>query len=215
MIILVLSKYRSRCIKNISQPHKEKTDMFWIIFHGFCLQGKYYKVREKKEIWRRVVEIFKLSCICNKSQGYLEAEMNLHRHPALREMTEPTAVYNEGSNCVRKPPSDLRTCTEWARLTVKKKNLLAIGRMRRIQNACYTIVLEVDTGSLDLISAYGTCVRASYGFSPSKQLLAYDCHRDSVIVLLLWRTLTKESNNKWQRKYSTIPKGRKVAIMSK
>lgn len=26
-----------------------KTDMFWITFHGFCLQGKYYKVKKRKK----------------------------------------------------------------------------------------------------------------------------------------------------------------------
>lgn len=52
--------------------------------------------------------------------------MNLHRHPALKEMTESTAVYNEGSNCVRKPPSDLGSHEEWARFPVKKKICLQL-----------------------------------------------------------------------------------------
>lgn len=102
---------------------------------------------------------------------------------------------------MRKFPSDLGSHEEWATLTVKKRNLLAIGIMRRIQNVCYSLVLEVDTGSLDLISAYGTCVRASYGFSPSKELLASDCHRDSVDRCFTYCSIAVK--NSYKGKHST------------
>lgn len=62
-------------------------------------------------------------------------------------------------------------------------------------------MLEVDTGNLDLTSVYGNCVRASYGFSPSKQLLAADCHRDSVDRCLSYCSIAVK--NSYKGKHST------------